>query len=482
MDDVRSSYVRGAFLPPSDDRRQVEDPSDTTRVVGQWSPATPAQAAEAAEAAKEAYPAWEAWTAPARGQVLFKAATLLEAERDAVATLASSEMGKPIGEMRGEVDRGVALLRYYAGEGTRAVGEVYPSAMADALLFTRRTGVGPVLLITPWNFPVAIPIWKMAPALVFGNTVVWKPAEWSSLTAVRLVEVLGGAGFPPGVINLVLGPGRTLGAALTRNPAIRAVSFTGSRPAGMSIAAGALETGARFQLEMGGKNPAIVLEDADIDVAVERILSSAMRSAGQKCTATSRVIALPGILPSLREALVERARALKQGPALDASVFLGPVVSATQRESILAKVKGGVAEGGVVLTGSEPPAGMPPGHWVPPVIVDGARPGGVLHTEELFGPVVGLFAADTAEAAVALANQVPYGLSASIFTRDLDRALYFIRHMEAGLVRVNDESAGVEYQAPFGGVKESSWGWREQGRAAIEFYTETHTVTVRPSR
>lgn len=480
--DVITSYVHGAFVAPGDGRRSVHDPSDTTRVVGEWSPATELQAAQAAEAARAAFPIWDAWTAPARGQVLFKAATLLEQERDALARLASSEMGKPIGEMGGEVDRGIALLRYYAGEGTRAIGEVYPSTMADALLFSRRTGIGPVLLITPWNFPVAIPIWKMAPALVFGNTVVWKPAEWASLTAAHLARVVGAAGFPPGVLNVILGPGKSLGAGLTRHAAIRAISFTGSRSAGMSIAHGALETGAKFQLEMGGKNPAIVLEDADLDVAVERILSSAMRSAGQKCTATSRVIALPGVLARLREALVERTRTLKQGPALDESVYLGPVVSSAQRDSILAKVEAGVAEGGVVLTGAQGPRDLPPGHWVAPTLVDQVRPGGLLHTEELFGPVVALFSAATVQEAVALANAVPYGLSASLFTRDLDRALYYIWHMEAGLVRVNDESAGVEYQAPFGGVKESSWGWREQGRAAMEFYTETHTITVRPSR
>jgi acyl-CoA reductase-like NAD-dependent aldehyde dehydrogenase len=293
---------------------------------------------------------------------------------------------------------------------------------------------------------------------------------------------LDAAGFPPGVVNVVLGKGSVIGRALLQDRAVRGVSFTGSRAVGLDVARAAVAIGARFQLEMGGKNPAIVLEDADLETAVNAIVSGGYRSAGQKCTATSRVIAVDAVYDRFVEALTEAVRSLKQGPALDESVYLGPVVTPHEQTRILEKVQEGIRQGGAVLAGPTPRKDLPPGAYVAPTLLAADNPAGILHEEEIFGPVVAVFRARDAEAAVALANAVPYGLSASLFTRDLDRALYYIRHMEAGLVRVNEESAGVEYQAPFGGVKDSSYGPREQGRAAIEFYTETRTITVRPSR
>lgn len=475
-------YVDGAFVPGNGPELRVSDPSDLTHPVGSWRAADQELASRAVEAAARAFTPWQQLPGPTRGQLLFSAAEKLAASRQGVAELASHEMGKPLAEMLGEVDRGVALLRYYAGETTRSLGEVLPSAIGDALLFSQRVPIGPIALITPWNFPVAIPLWKAAPALAFGNTVVLKPAEWSSLTATALAEIFAQAGFPDGVFNVVLGEGAKIGRFLSHHPRIRGISFTGSRAAGMDVAQGALEHAARFQLEMGGKNPAIVLEDADLNIAAERIVSGAMRSAGQKCTATSRVIAVPSILSDLREALLATIKGLKQGPAWDMQSYLGPVVSERQEVGIRGKIAAGIAEGARVLSHPEGEVNLPRGYYISPTLLDQAKPGGTLHQEEIFGPVLALFAAKDATEAIDLANSVPYGLSASLFTRDLDRALYYIKHIEAGLVRVNEESAGVEYQAPFGGVKESSYGGREQGRAAIEFYTESRTVTIRPSR
>lgn len=477
------SYINGRWVHGADleHPKEVYNPSNTEELVGRWNPVDQGQAQQAVAAAAEAFPGWRDKTWVERGQWLQKMADAMAGTRSELGLLASREMGKPLGEMLGEVDRGVALLRYYAGEGTRAMGEVYPSQLPDALLFTERRPLGPVLIITPWNFPVAIPIWKMAPALVFGNTVVFKSAEWASLTAARMLQIFDQVGLPPGVLNLVMGSGSRIGPVLTQSAQIRAISFTGSQAVGSGVAQAAVTHGARFQLELGGKNPAIVLDDADVPTAVERILSGALRSAGQKCTATSRVIATPGVMAALTEALQARIKELRQAPATEQDVFLGPVVSAAQARSIEQRLEAALSQGGRVLCGPKASAHLPPGHYIAPTLVDHAPVGGVLHQEELFGPVIGLFAASDPVQAIKIANDVPYGLSASLFTRDLDLALYYMRHMEAGLVRVNEESAGVEYQAPFGGVKESSMGPREQGRAAIEFYTETRTLTVRPS-
>lgn len=476
-----TSYIDGGFLAPGGEGQPILSPSDFSDRLGAWHPADLQTAQSAVRAAEAAFLGWSGRSAIERGQILFRAADILERRLPELAELASREMGKPIGEMRGEVARGVALLRYYGGEGTRAVGEVLPSAAPDALLFTERRALGPVLLITPWNFPVAIPLWKLAPALAFGNTVVLKPAELSSATAVRLTELLVEAGLPKGVLNLVLGRGAEVGRALTRMAGIRAMSFTGSRPVGMDVAQGALSIGARFQLEMGGKNPAIVLEDADMATAAARIASGGLRSAGQKCTATSRVIVVRQALDELRAALLAETVRVHQGTALDEESYLGPVVSPRQRDGILEKIRRGTAEGGRVLLGPDPSRDLPAGAYVAPTLIEQSDPHGVLQAEEIFGPVIALFAAADVDEAIRLANAVPYGLSASLFTRDLDRALHYMRRIEAGLVRVNEESAGVEYQAPFGGVKDSSYGPREQGRAAIEFYTETRTLTLRPS-
>lgn len=456
----------------------VMSPRNPDEHVGEYQKASVADLDRAVQAAREAQPAWRRLSPVARGNLLYAAADLLAAHQEEVAELAALEMGKPIGEARGEAQRGVAILRYYAGEGSRAIGDVIPAADAKTLQYTLRVPVGVVGLITPWNFPIAIPLWKLAPAIAYGNTVVLKPAELASLTAERLIGLLS-AVLPPGVVNLVMGQGAEVGAALVAHPQVEAVSFTGSGGVGQGIARTAAARGVKFQLEMGGKNPVVVAEDADIDLAVEKTVAGAMRSAGQKCTATSRVIALAGVRERFVEALVARARTLRLGDPLDDQTYLGPVVSAAQYEKVRGLIRTGTQQGARLLLGHEEPGGR--GYFVPPTVFDQVDPQMTIAQEEIFGPVIGVLEAEDVERAIEIANGVRYGLSASVFTRDIATAMRFVDGIEAGMVRVNEETAGVEYQAPFGGTKASSSHSREQGRAAVDFYTHVKTVAIRPA-
>lgn len=457
--------------------RTVTSPRSHHEVVGQVAIGDASVVDQAVAAAAAAAGEWHRIGPMARGEYLYRAADALEEERPALARLASREMGKPIGEMLGEVARGVAILRYYAGDGARAVGEVIPAARPDTLQYTRRVPLGVVGVITPWNFPVAIPVWKIAPALAYGNTVVFKPAEIASLTAYQLTRLLSQV-LPPGVLNLVIGDGPVAGVALSQHPSVQALSFTGSTAAGHSVARAALEHGAKFQLEMGGKNPALVLEDADLPKTVESIVSGAMRSAGQKCTATSRVIVLPGIRAALVDALVSRIGALSVGDPLDPGTYVGPLASKRQMQHALDLLATGVPQGARLLIGGGP-SDVGDGWFVAPTVFDRATPEMTIAQEEIFGPALCVMEAPNLDAAVAMTNSVRYGLSASVFTRDLGAALSLVDRMEAGLIRVNEETAGVEYAAPFGGIKASSSHSREQGQAAREFYTEVRTIALR---
>jgi len=435
----------------------------------------------AVAAANAAAKAWSRMAGPARGQLLYKAANILESRLDDIAATMTREMGKTFGEAKGETARGVALLRYYAGEGSRKIGDVIPASDASGLMFTIRVPLGVVGVITPWNFPVAIPMWKIAPALAYGNTVVWKPATETAVTAAKLAEVFHEAGFPPGVVNLVIGSGSVVGQGIAEHPGIHGISFTGSNPVGKRISQAALARGAKYQLEMGGKNPVIVARDADLDLAVNATISGAFRSTGQKCTATSRVIVEKDIYPAFREKLLEKTRTLRIGDGLDESTWLGPCASESQMETVLSYIKKGVEEGATLLCGGRrlTEGRLADGFFVEPTVFENVTPDMAIFREEIFGPVIALVQAENLEEAIRLANDSEYGLSASIFTRDIGNVLAFIRDMDAGLVRVNEETAGVELQAPFGGMKQSSSHSREQGTAAIEFYTSVKTVFIK---
>ncbi len=475
---VRASNWIGGQRAEGEECIPVFAPRNPEERLGEYEAAGFSDLDRAVAAAREAQQEWSRLSPLARGNILFRAADVLAAHAEEIAQIAALEMGKPIGETRGEAQRGVAILRYYAGEGSRPIGDVIPAADPLTLQYTQRVPVGVVGVITPWNFPIAIPLWKAAPAIAYGNAVVLKPAELASLTAERIVALLSEV-LPGGVLNLVMGRGAMIGAALVAHPGVDAVTFTGSTGVGQAIAAAAAARGIKFQLEMGGKNPVVVAEDANLDLAVEKTVNGAMRSAGQKCTATSRVIVLEAIKDRFVEALLARTRELRLGDPLDESTYLGPVVSSAQYEKVRGLIRSGAAEGARVLAGGDVPSQQ--GYFIPPTVFDGVLPGMTIAQEEIFGPVVGVISAKDDDEAIEIANGVRYGLSASVFTRDIGRAMRFVDRIEAGMVRVNEETAGVEYQAPFGGMKSSSSHSREQGRSAIDFYTQIKTVAIRPA-
>ncbi|WNC13777.1 alpha-ketoglutaric semialdehyde dehydrogenase GucD [Brevibacillus brevis] len=475
------NYINGAWIPASSG--QVEpsvNPANREDVVGYVQKSGAGDLEQAVAAAKEAQPAWRKLPAPARGEYLYKAANALEKRLDEIAETMTREMGKTFGEAKGETARGIAILRYYAGEGMRKVGDVIPSTASEGLMFTTRVPLGVVGVITPWNFPVAIPIWKMAPALVYGNSVVFKPAQETAVTAAKIVECLDEAGLPSGVVNMVTGPGSVIGQGIIDHPDINGITFTGSNAVGKRVGQGALARGAKYQLEMGGKNPVIVANDADLDLAVEATISGGLRSTGQKCTATSRVIIQSGIYDAFRERLLAKVAQLQIGDGMQGDTWMGPCASESQLKTVLSYIEKGVEEGATLIYGGRRlmDNGLDSGFFVEPTVFEDVTADMAIAQEEIFGPVLALLKVDTLDEAIALANDVQYGLSASIFTRDIGSILSFIGEIEAGLVRVNAESAGVELQAPFGGMKQSSSHSREQGQAAIEFFTSIKTVFI----
>jgi aldehyde dehydrogenase (NAD+) len=477
MTTTLQSYIGGSFRSTAGDLLDDLNPSDASDIVARIPSGNADDVTAAVRAASQAFAAWRDLPGPARAELLHRWGDVIAARAEELAQVMVREVGKPLGEARGEVARCTVILRYYAGEAVRAVGEVVPAQAAGVLQFTLREPLGVVGLITPWNFPAAIPLWKAAPALAFGNTVVLKPAEQSSHVAILLAETAAAAGLPAGAFNVVLGEGRTAGDALIRSPDVRAVSFTGSTTVGAHVAAVCAERNIRYQTEMGGKNVAIVLADADLDLAARLTAAGAMRYAGQKCTATSRVIVARAVEGPFLSRLTAQVNALPLGPVTDAASAVGPLISAAARDRVRAALQ---ATGGERLCGGDAPADarFAGGFFLTPAIVRGVDPDESLAQDELFGPVLATFAAGDVEEAVALANRTRYGLSATIFTRDLPAALGYIRGIHAGLVRVNGDTTGVDPHAPFGGVKASSSGSREQGSAAREFYTEIKTVQV----
>ena len=475
------NYINGDWTL-SQNSETRENPSNLKETIGTFPLAGATETNAAIEAAHQALPAWKALPGPARSEILHQAANLLDANKEELARTMTREMGKPIAEARGEVKRGVVLLRYYAGEGMRALGEVYPASDGKTLLYSNRIPLGVVGIITPWNFPVAIPLWKMAPALIFGNTVVWKPAEPASISGFALMQILEKAGFPKGVVNLISGKGSEAGQALTSHSLVHGITFTGSNQVGRKVALSAVERGAKFQLEMGGKNPTVVAADADLRKAVDLTVSAAMRFAGQKCTATSRVIVEESILSAFTEMLIEKVKTIKLSDPLEEDCYLGPVVNRTQHANIMASIEQGKKSGARLLAGGKKPDGtLSNGYFIEPTVFDQVDPNSDLAQREIFGPVLGILPARDLKQAFEIANSVPFGLSAAIFTKDISRVLHFIKSAEAGMIKINGETAGVEPHAPFGGMKQSSSHSREQGRAAIEFFTSIQTIAISPS-
>lgn len=457
------------------------NPARTSEVVGEFQASGAEDAAAACEAAAKAQPAWAALPAPRRGEILFKAAELLEGRAEQVSREMTREEGKTLPEARGEVKRAINILRYYGGEGARSFNYQIPSERDNVFCYTIRKPLGVVALITPWNFPIAIPAWKLAPALVCGNTVVLKPASLAPLCAYRLVEAVHEAGAPAGVVNFVTGAGGAVGDPIVEHPAVRAISFTGSCEIGNAMYQKAAMRKVRIQLEMGGKNPTIVLKDSNLEYAADVLINGAFFSTGQKCTACSRAIIEKDIYDPLVELLIAKTQKLKTGDGLEAGVQIGPAVDAKQLETDLKYIEIAKQEGAKLLVGGKRLTGgaYDQGYFVEPAIFGSVKPGMRIAEEEVFGPVLGLMVAKDFEEAMALANVVRFGLSASIVTRDLTRVHQFVNRIEAGLITINLPTAGVEYQLPFGGTKESSFGMREQGPQALDFYSETRTVYMK---
>jgi acyl-CoA reductase-like NAD-dependent aldehyde dehydrogenase len=469
------NYVGGDWHESaSGETYEKRSPWRPSVVTGTY-PASDAEDARAAvAAAKDAFPAWSALPAGQRAAFFTKAAAALEARAEQVAKDMTAEMGKPLREARLETLRGAQILRFAAGEAWRPIGEMYAPSVPDQRLYTLRRPLGVVGLITPWNFPIAIPVWKLAPALIHGNTVVLKLGYEAPRTGLHVAECFAEAGLPPGVLNVLTGSGSKAGAEIVSNRDVRAISFTGSVPVGRAVRDEATARDCRVQLELGGHNPLIVTAAAELDRAVEAAYAGAFWSAGQKCTATRRILVEDAVYDAFRDKLLARVAAGRVGDPADPEVEVGPVVNEGALEEILAAVERAKGDGGAVLAGGE--RADDEGYLIAPTVFEGLADDAELSCEEVFGPVTSLYRYGSLDEAIERANAVRFGLSAAIFTRDLRETQRFTDAIQAGIVHVNSQTAGADVHVPFGGLKGSAWGPHEQGRAAIEFYTETVTV------
>jgi aldehyde dehydrogenase (NAD+) len=472
------NFIGGRWVPAdSGEVYEVTNPANPSEVLGTTPKSGAAETERAIEAAAEALPEWKATLPSARGAILIEAADIIRSRADELAGLMAREVGKPMSESQAEVARAEAIFRFYGSEGWRLYGTAPPSTRPGVQISSVREPMGVVALITPWNFPLAIPSWKMAPALICGNAVVIKPATDASLEAATLVRILAGAGLPDGVVNMVTGSGGTVGDTLVTDPRVKALSFTGSTPVGLSIQEKAV--GKKVQLEMGGKNPYVVMEDADLADAAAKISYGAFGYAGQKCTASSRAIVVEEVYDDFLEELKQATEAMKVGDPFDEETIVGPVVNQSQYESILEALETARSDGRVILeggaTGSEEE-----GYYIAPAIVADVDNSSTTAQEEIFGPVLAVIRARDFDHAVELANDTRFGLTAGIATRSLRYAHEFAQRAEVGIVNANLPTAGVEFQVPFGGVKESGVGPREQGMAGIDFYSTWKTVAMRP--
>lgn len=474
---VFPNLIGGQWLEGGSASRNI-NPSNLDDVIGQYAQADAAQAQSAVAAARDAFPAWSLSGIQERFNILDKAGSEILARKDELGALLSREEGKTLPEGVGEVARAGQIFKFFAGEVLRLSGDKLPSVRPGIDVEVTREPLGVIGLITPWNFPIAIPAWKIAPALAYGNCVVFKPAELVPGSAWALADILHRAGVPAGVFNLVMGRGSVVGDVMVRHHDVSAISFTGSVGTGRAIAALAAERMAKVQLEMGGKNPLVVLDDADLSVAVNCAVQGAYFSTGQRCTASSRFIVTSGIHDRFVQAVKERLAALKVDDALLEGTDIGPVVDASQLEQDLRYIQIGKSEGAELAFGGELLQRSTRGHFLAPALFTGATAGMRIAREEIFGPVASVQRVANYEEALAVANDTEFGLSSGVVTTSLKHASHFKRHAQAGMVMVNAPTAGVDYHVPFGGRKGSSLGPREQGRYAAEFYTTVKTTYI----
>ncbi|MEN0105207.1 MAG: aldehyde dehydrogenase family protein [Pseudomonas sp.] len=471
------NYIGGEWVAGASYSKNV-NPSDLADVIGEYAQADAAQVNQAIDAARAAFPAWSTSGIQARSDALDKVGSEILARREELGTLLAREEGKTLPEAIGEVTRAGNIFKFFAGECLRQAGEVLASVRPGVSVEVTREPLGVVGLITPWNFPIAIPAWKVAPALAYGNCVVLKPADLVPGCAWAIAEIISRAGFPAGVFNLVMGAGRVVGETIVQSSKVDGISFTGSVGVGRAIAAQCVARGAKVQLEMGGKNPQVILDDADLKLAVELAVQSAFYSTGQRCTASSRLIVTAGIHDKFVAAMAERMQSIKVGHALKAGTDIGPVVSQAQLDQDLRYIGIGQEEGARLVTGGGLVTCDTEGYFLAPTLFADSSASMRISREEIFGPVANVVKVADYEAALAMANDTEFGLSAGIATTSLKYANHFKRHAQAGMVMVNLPTAGVDYHVPFGGRKGSSYGSREQGRYAAEFYTTVKTTYI----
>jgi aldehyde dehydrogenase (NAD+) len=479
MNKVFPNLIDGRTVE-SADRNTDLNPSNLTDVIGEFARGSTADLDEAIAAARRDFEVWSQSTPQERFDVLDRAGTEILERKEELGRLLSREQGKPLADGIGEAARAGAIFKFFAGEALRLGGEIFDSVRPGIDVEITREPLGVVAAITPWNFPLAIPAWKIAPAIAFGNTVVFKPAELTPASPWTLVDIVQRAGLPPGALNLVMGPGADLGARLASSPDVDAVSFTGSQDVGPSVAAAAVRAGSRVQLEMGGKNPLIVLDDADLAVAVAVAVNGAFFQAGQRCTASSRLIVTEGIHNRFVSAVIERMRTLVVDDALKPGTEIGPVVDARQLAKNEEYLAIGRAEGARLAHGGERLQRDAEGYYMAPALFTETTPAMRINREEIFGPVAAVIRVKDYDEALETANNTPFGLSAGIVTTSLRHASHFKRNSASGLVMVNLPTAGLDYHVPFGGRKKSSYGPREQGSYAKEFYTVVKTAYTAP--
>ena len=476
-----SNFIDGKWVPASSGNTcENRNPADTRDLVGVFQRSGAVEVNFAVEAAHAAFKKWSRVPAPRRAEIIMKAAAILERQKEAFSRDMTREMGKVLKETRGDTQEAIDTGYYFAGEGRRMYGLTTPSELPNKFAMCTRNPVGVVGMICPWNFPMAIPSWKLFPALVAGNTCVIKPAEYTPLSVFNFVGALTEAGVPPGVVNIVTGQGAEVGTPLMEHALVRAISFTGSSDVGRVIGTSCARTFKRCSLELGGKNPMIVLDDANLDLALEGALWGAFGTAGQRCTATSRIILQKGVYQRFIEELVRRARLLKIGNGLDESVDVGPVVSKSQMETVLGYIEIGRKEGARLATGGNRLDGPDYAHgfFIEPTVFADVDPKMRIAQEEIFGPVVSCIACDSLEHGIEIANDVKYGLSSALYTKDVNRAFAAIRDLDAGITYINAPTIGAEVHLPFGGVKQTGNGHREGGVGAFDFYTEWKAVYV----
>ena len=469
------NLIKGEWVPGNGYSPNL-NPSNLADVIGEYAQGDASHVDAAVQAARAAFPAWSSGGIQARADALDKIGTEILARKEELGTLLAREEGKTKPEGIGEAARAGNIFKFFAGECLRLSGETVPSVRPGIGVEITREPIGVVGIITPWNFPVAIPAWKIAPALAYGNCVVMKPADLVPGSAWALAEIISRSGIPAGVFNLVMGRGSVIGDALVNHPGIDAISFTGSQSVGARIAQACATSLKKFQLEMGGKNPQVVLDDADLKTAVELCVQSAFFSTGQRCTASSRLIVTQGIYPKFIQAMKERMAGLKVGDALAQGIDIGPVSSQSQLEQDLSYVEIGKGEGAVLTAGGGRLKLATDGFYMTPALFSESAAAMRINREEIFGPVASVIRVKDYEDALATANDTPFGLSAGIATTSLKHATHFKRHSQAGMVMVNLPTAGVDYHVPFGGRKGSSYGPREQGRYAQEFFTTVKTA------